>query len=373
MDIDRRTLMGAALAAGATASAVSQAGAATPKNRKKRFKKIATEEAFSIPEIAAILHDITRTNLTTLDRGVLTLNYGNPDASVRLHELLDVDAGRLKSMDDNDVDIHLLSLTSPGVQMFEPNLAADLATLANDRLAEAISRHPTRYAGLASFSPQNPKAAVKEMERAIKTLKLNGFIVNSHTNNEYLDDPKFWPLLEAAEALDAAIYIHPRCPSDGMAAPFHIDEGGPANGNLENATWGYAVETGTHAMRLILSGVFDRFPRLKIVLGHMGEFIPFNLWRMDYMGGARRNRHIKLNPSEYFKRNFVITTSGVEHHPALLYSLDVLGEDNVMWAIDYPYQPTTPAVAFMNSAPISDAVKEKVFHGNAERIFHINI
>lgn len=336
----------------------------------RKFKKIATEEAFNIPEVAALLHDITQTTWSSLDSKVLKINYANL-ANERTQQLLDLEAGRLRIMDENQVDMHLLSLTSPGVQMFEPELAADLATLANDRLAEAISRHPTRYAGLAAFPPQHPKRAVAEMERAIRTLKLNGFIVNSHTNNEYLDDPKFWPILEAAEALDATIYIHPRCPSDGMAAPFRMGSGGRENGNLESAAWGYAVETGTHAIRLILSGVFDRFPKLKICLGHMGENIPFALWRLDFMGSPPNNKNIKLKPSEYFRRNFVITTSGVESHEALQYSLNVLGEDNVLWAIDYPYQPTTPAVRFMDTAPIPDRVKEKVYAGNAMRVFHI--
>jgi 5-carboxyvanillate decarboxylase len=143
-------------------------------------------------------------------------------------------------MDETGVDMHLLSLTAPGVQMFDADTATDLASLANDRLAEVIARHPTRFAGLASFAPHSPIRAAKEMERAIRELKLNGFVVNSHTNGEYLDDPKYWPVLEAAEALDACIYIHPRGPSDGMAAPFR-DYG------MWAALWGYGVEVGTHA------------------------------------------------------------------------------------------------------------------------------
>ena len=134
--------------------------------------------------------------------------------------LLDLEGERMRDMDANGVDVHLLSLTAPGVQMFDADTALELSALANDRMAEVIKKHPTRFAGLASFAPQSPKRAAKEMERAIKTLKLNGFVVNSHTNSEYFDDQKYWPVLEAAEALDACIYIHPRAPSDGLAAPF---------------------------------------------------------------------------------------------------------------------------------------------------------
>ena len=147
--------------------------------------------------------------------------------------------------------------------MFHVDTATALASLVNDRIAEAVRKHPARFAGLATLAPQDPKRAVAEMERAIQRLKLNGFIINSHTNNEYLDQQKFWPILEAAEGLDAPIYIHPRAPADGMAAPFR-------DYRLEAAVWGYGVEVGTHAVRLMMSGVLDRFPKLKVVIGHMG-------------------------------------------------------------------------------------------------------
>jgi 5-carboxyvanillate decarboxylase len=262
--------------------------------------------------------------------------------------------------------VHVLSLTAPGVQMFDADTATDLAVVSNDLLAATIERHPARFAGLATFAPHSPKRAAKEMERAIHALKLNGFIVNSHTNGEYLDDPKFWPILEAAESLRSPLYLHPRAPSDGMADPFR-------SYGIEGAMWGYGIETGTHVIRLIASGVFDRFPNLKIVIGHMGEAIPFWLWRLDFMHAravaGNRAQKLQLKPSDYFRRNFAITTSGVESPDALQYSIKVLGVENVMWAIDYPYQPTGPAVAFMDSVEIPDEHKELVYHGNAERIF----
>jgi predicted TIM-barrel fold metal-dependent hydrolase len=264
-------------------------------------------------------------------------------------------------------NVQLLSLTAPGVQMFDADTATSLAIVANDRLAGIAQRHPTRYAALASFAPQDPGRAVHEMERAIQKLKFNGFIVNSHTNNEYLDQPRHWPILEAAEALDAPLYIHPRAPSDGMAAPFR-------DYRLEGAAWGYGIETGTHAVRLMLSGALDRFPKLKIVIGHMGEALPFWMWRLDFMAapGARAaGRTNQLKPSEYFQRNFAITTSGVEDPLALRYCIDKIGADNIMWAIDYPYQPTAPAVSFIESAPMSEEHREKIAYKNAERIFRI--
>ena len=339
-----------------------------------RFRKIATEEAFSIPEVAAALRDVARGPTQSLDKNLVKGIYDAPDpgrgydALNFLDGLLDVEERRLAQMDELGVDMHLLSLTAPGVQMFDADTATELATLANDRLAEICTRHPTRFAGLAAFAPQSPKRAAKEMERAINALRLNGFILNSHTNDEYLDDPKYWPILEAAEALGACIYIHPRAASYGFKGPLQ-DYG------MDSAMWGYGMETGTHAVRMMTSGLFDRFPKLKICLGHMGEAIPFWLWRLDFMnsraqagGGAPKT---ELTMDEYFRRNFVITTSGVEDHLALDYAIRKLGADNVLWAIDYPYQPMQPAVDFMDSAPLDDAVKAKVYGGNAERVFRI--
>jgi 5-carboxyvanillate decarboxylase len=199
-------------------------------------------------------------------------------------------------------------------------------------------------------------------------LKLNGFMINSHTNSEYLDDPKFWPILEAAEALNRCIYIHPRGASDGLKGP--LREYG-----MDSAMWGYGVEVGTHAVRMMASGLFDRFPKLKICIGHMGEAVHFWIWRVTFMNSRSqtigRAPKTQLTMTEYFQRNFVISTSGHEDPLALEYSIKKLGADNVLWAIDYPYQPTAPAVAFIDSAPLSSADKAKVAYQNAERIFHI--
>jgi 5-carboxyvanillate decarboxylase len=337
-------------------------------NRARRVRKIATEEACSIPEVAEALRHVARSASSNLDMKLVRQIYDAPPGTPNplLEQLLDIDAGRLAVMDENGVDMHVLSLTAPGVQMFDADTATALASLANDRLAEAVSRHPARFVALASFAPQDPARAVREMERAIHTLGMSGFVVNSHTDNEYLDQEKYWPILEAAEALGAALYIHPRAPSDGMAAPFD-------DYRMEAAVWGYGMEVGTHAVRLMLSGVLDRFEKLEIVLGHMGEAIPFWLWRLDYMGDPQRGRTSnRLRPSEYFARNFAITTSGVEDSLALRYCIDKLGPDNVMWAIDHPYQPTPPACAWIDEAPLSDKEREKICHLNAARIFRID-
>jgi 5-carboxyvanillate decarboxylase len=325
--MDRRTalaILSGAVGAAATGSAAGEReGNLQSISPKPQLRKIATEEAFIIPEIAAAVRDVMRQGGSNLDLKLLRLIYDAPtdtaptahappgtrDALARtfLPRLLDIGEGRLAEMDSNGVDMHLLSLTVPGVQMFAPANAIALARLSNDRLSDSVRRHPTRFAGLASFAPQDPSAAAKEMERAITSLKLNGFLVNSHTQNAYLDEERFRPILEAAEALGAPLYIHPRTPSDGMAAPFR-------DYRMEGSIWGYGMETGTHAVRLMLSGVLDRFPRLRIVLGHMGEALPFWLWRLDYMAspGSRSDLRNQLKASEYLRRNFAITTSGLE-------------------------------------------------------------
>ena len=338
----------------------------------KNNRRIATEEAFVIPEIADELQKVARAPGHSLDLPLVRLIYDSQGRGrmVGMRErLLDLEDRRLRDMDENGVSMHLLSLTAPGVQMFDGDTAIELAVLANDRLADVIARHPTRFAGLAAVAPQSPKRAAKEMERAITKLKLNGFVINSHTYNEYLDDPKYFPVLEAAEALDACIYIHPRAPSVGFDLPLR-------HYGLDSPLWGYGIEVGTHALRMILGGVFDRFPKLKVCLGHMGEAIHFWRWRIDYMSRRRQDagQSPKLElgkPSAYLKRNVVITTSGVEDDLALDYSIKALGEDNVLWAIDYPYQPTAPAVQWMDAAPVSEEVRAKLYHENAERIFHI--
>jgi 2,3-dihydroxybenzoate decarboxylase/5-carboxyvanillate decarboxylase len=331
-------------------------------------RRIGTEEAFSIPEVAAELRAVARSPSDSSDMTLVRRIYDAPEGtSGLLEKLLDLEDARIREMDEYGVDMHLLSLTAPGVQMFDADTAVELAALANDRLAEVTARHPDRLAGLASFAPQSPKRSVKEMERAITELGLNGFIVNSHTYGEYLDDPKFWPVLEAAEGLGACVYIHPRGSAPGMAQPFR-------HYGLEGAVWSYGLEVSTHAVRMIVAGVFDRFPRLKICLGHMGEAVHFWLWRIDFMNGAARQRaapKLELKPSEYFRRNFVITTSGQESDLALEFSIKAIGVENILWAIDHPYQPTAPAVAWLDAAPISDDDRELIYHGNAERIFRI--
>ena len=363
---DSSMALSAATPEGGTASTVNSG---QPPKSKRRYRLIATEEAFTTPAQVEFFRQAQSSASTDPD---VELWRRFLNADVLLRRLLDVEQERLSIMDQAGVDMHLLSLTSPGVQCLNADGGAALAAESNDQLAETIKRHPTRYAGLASFAPQDPARAAKEIDRAINKLKLNGLIVNSSTNREYLDNHKFYPIWEAISASGAALYIHPR----NLPEPW--DEMLKADVYLWSAMWGFQVETSLHAMRLIMSGVFDDFPNLKIVLGHMGEGVPYWLYRIDYMYVRYPNvypslsgRRLKRKPSDYFKDNFLITTSGMNTHDVLQYCHTVLGPDNIMFAIDYPYQESVEAATFMNSAPLPEQDVEKIAHGNAERTFHI--
>ena len=359
--IDRRTLLGASALVGSTAAIAKP-------TKAKCYRRIATEEAFATPDWLAATESVPISSPDGFEAKTLRGIQAIPQVR---QGLLDFDR-RLKVMDECGVDMHLLSLTTPGVQSLERDKAVRFASTLNDFLASTIRQHPTRFSGLAAVAPQDPVSAAAEIDRAMGTLGLNGVLINSYTNGEYLDHPKFEPIFEALVRNKAPLYIHPRVPTPAMAAPF-VDYG------LSTAIWGFAADTGLHAMRLIMSGVFDRHPELTVVLGHMGEAIPYWFWRIDNMA-AKARRHVigrgerpvpaKL-PSEYFRSNFYITTSGVNSHANLKFAIELLGADRIMFAIDYPFEDSAGSVAFLDTAPITERDRHKIAYGNAERVFRI--
>jgi len=333
-------------------------------------KRIAVEEAFVTPEIMAEWQVVLSSRdvepgFAKMGQTILAQTPANKPLDDRL---LDIGAGRIAHMDSIGVDMHILSLTSPGVQVFKAPLATRLAAASNDALATAVRAHPARLAGLAAIAPQDPVAAALEIERAAGRLGLCGLIINSHTMGEYLDAPRYRPIFEAAQAFDMPIYLHPREPAPSMVAPY-LDYG------LYFAGWGFAAETGLHAMRLIMSGTFDRFPKLKIVLGHMGEGIPFWLQRIDnrYLLEVKIGAIEKLPrlPSEYFLDNFLITTAGVASMPALRLCMDVLGVERILFAADYPYEDDAEAVRFMDGAAVSEDERNQIYERNARQVFKL--
>ncbi len=322
---------------------------------QQRYKRIAIEEAFSIPEIAEA------NRIVVPRRGPPTPGF------LRTNErLLDLGENRIKIMDEDGIAVQLIHLTAPGVQNLEAQQATELAALSNDRLAEACRKNPTRFYGYAACAPQDPQAAAQELQRGIRTLGFKGAIINSHTGGEYLDDKKFWPILEAIEALDVPLYLHPRDPAPSIAG---------ANLPGFRVGWGFAVECGTHILRLMNSGVFDQFPKLKLVVGHMAEGLPFYLPRMD-------NRYLweveagglpkwKRTPSEYFNDHIWVCTSGMNYAQPLVATLQTVGADRMLFAVDYPYEVGASSVKAMDEMPISEIDKEKIYHLNTEKLFKL--
>ncbi len=288
----------------------------------------------------------------------------DPDKGVK--RLVDMGGVRLEEMDRSGINMQLLSLCAPGVEAFDTSDGIIWAKKTNNDLAKIIEKYPQRFAGLAALPLQEPRVAADELERAVKELGLKGAKINSNVRGEYLDEKKYWVVFEKAEKLGVPIYLHPREPSPDMLKSYVTYDG------LSLAMWGYAAETGLHAMRLICSGVFDKYPRLKIVLGHLGEALPFFSWRIDnHFRRTPLAGKLKKKPSEYIKDNFYVTTSGMFSQPAFLCVYLVLGADNILFAVDYPFEQSEEGVRFMDMVPISDSDKEKVYHLNAERTFSL--
>ncbi|HEY4365486.1 MAG TPA: amidohydrolase family protein [Bryobacteraceae bacterium] len=334
------------------------------------YLRIAAEEAFLTAEIfeeyKKLLSDGSHGDPGFAD---LWGHFQKPGPVVR--RLLDLDAERIHDMDATGIARQLLLLTAPGVQIFDADLGIALARSSNDQLAEAIRKHPDRFSGLAAIAPQHPQEAARELERGVRQLGLKGAVVNSHTRGEYLDDEKFWDIFAAAESLDVPIYIHPTTPAPSMIGPF-LERG------LDGAIYGFAVETGLHVLRIVLAGVFDRFPKLRLVIGHLGEGLPYWLFRIDFMhramvaaGRYPNVKKLQRTPSQYLRENVWITTSGMAWQPPILYAQSVLGADRVLYAMDYPYQFVPEEVAVTDGLPISGSDKKMLYQSNAERVFRL--
>jgi 2,3-dihydroxybenzoate decarboxylase len=282
--------------------------------------------------------------------------------------LLDLSGERLQAMDAAGLDVQVLSLNAPGIQAEpDPTVAVARAAAVNDLLAATIQAHPSRFAGIAALPLQDPKAAAKELERSVTQLGLRGALVNAHTQGRYLDDPTLRVVWEHAEGLDVPLYLHP---ANGVDAA-HVLSGHP---ELIGPMWSWGADTASHALRLVFGGVFDDFPEAKLLLGHMGEGLPFVLWRLDSRWGFHNHHGIELRrgvPSEYLRHNLYITTSGVCSTPPLRCALAALGADHVLFGTDYPFEEMDVATEFLRTAPIDEADRAKIAHGNAERLLRL--
>ncbi len=355
------------------ATGPSGTGTVTGSGPARDYRRIATEEAFATREMLELYRGLLAAGRPD-DPGFRSL-WGfyleSPSERPRsvIERLQYLDERRVADMDSSGIDLQILSLTSPGVQVFDAATAVSVARSSNDELAAAIGRFPDRFAGLAAVAPQSPPEAAKELERGVRRLGLKGAILNSHSLGQYLDDPKLWELFAAAEALDVPVYLHPNSPSKGLIAPL-LERG------LDGAIYGFGVDTGMHLLALITSGLFDRFPRLKMVVGHLGEALPFWLFRIDYMHRATvaSKRYevlkpLKRRPSDYMRENIYVTSSGMAWAPAITFCQQVLGVDRVLYAMDYPYQFVAEEVGEMERAPIPPEHRRLFYETNARRVF----
>lgn len=276
---------------------------------------------------------------------------------------------RLEQMDAAGIDFQILSLFDPGVQdETDVARATDLARRANDDLAESVRGNPNRLGGFATLATQDPDAAAAELGRAVRELGLVGGLINGHCQGRYLDDPAYEPLFAIAEATGAPIYLHPTTPHPAVMQAWFAPY---ADDGIHLASWGFAVETGTHVLRLIYSGLFDKFPGLQMIIGHLGEMLPFAAYRIDrYYGlGGSSSSTLKHLPSEYLRTNFHVTTSGNFCPPAFACTLEVMGADRVMFSVDYPMDDNQTGAEFMATYPMDDATRRKVSSENAIRLF----
>ena len=284
--------------------------------------------------------------------------------------LCDVDAKRLAEMDAAGIDMQVLSLSAPGVEQMETADAIAMARDTNEYLADAVKKHPTRFAGFAAVPTGAPKQAAEELERRVRQQGFKGAVINGHNRGRYLDDQFYWPILECAEALNVPIYLHPTPPPQAV---IDVSYGGFApmvTDMLAGGAWGWHIETAVHMIRVVCGGVFDRFPNLQFVIGHMGEGLPFFFQRLDIIPMATTK--LKRPIISYLKENVHYTFSGMNFPPTFLdLLLELGGVDRVMFSADYPYQSMSQARAFLEQIPVSAADKERIAHGNAERLFRL--
>jgi uncharacterized protein len=285
-------------------------------------------------------------------------------------KLLDVGSGRLAEMDASRIDVQVIALQGVGMDRVDAATATSLLHDTNDILSSAVQAHPDRFAGFATVAMQDPAKAAQEFERCVRQLHFKGVMVNGITNGLFLDHPSFAPVLETAQALDVPIYLHPGLPPTAVKDAYYGGLMRDLAFNLAGAGWGWHVEAGMHCIRLIVSGVFDRYPRLKIIIGHMGESVPFFLIRTQGIL-APRTKNLQRSISDYFRENVWITTSGFFSLPPFLCALEVVGADRILFSVDHPFSPMPQGRAFLDTLPVSPHDLGKIAHGNAEGVLKL--
>jgi len=320
---------------------------------RKTLRTITLEEHYSTPAF------IAGPGKYLADRGAI------------VDQLCDLDAQRIAAMDAAGIDMQVLSLTAPGVEQLDATEAVPFAREVNNHLAEAVRRHPDRFAGFAALPTLAPETAADELERMVREHGFKGALINGHSKGRYLDDPFFWPSLERAQALQVPIYLHPTPPPQPVIETYYTGNFAPEVAfGLSTGAWGWHIETATHVLRLILAGAFDRYPTLQIMIGHMGEALPFMLDRLEVALPAVVTK-LQRPISAYLRENLHYTFGGFNWTQTFLTLLLQVGVERILFSADYPFRSMDEARAFLDHLPVSSADRERIAHGNAERLLHL--
>jgi len=326
---------------------------------------VALEEHFTVPEIVSRIDQET----------IRSRGFPGPDfvwaQTIKRNELADLGDTRIADMDGSGITVQVLSVAGPGADLVPGAAGVTMARDYNNALAEACARHPDRYRGFAHLPLLAPDAAADELERTVKELGFHGVLVNGPTDGLFLDDPVFDPILARAAALDLPIYIHPGIPAEAVRNAYFDGLPGNFSFTMALSAWGWHAETAIHTLRLVLSGALDRHPGLKIVIGHMGEALPFMLDRIEETTAASAKSLLRRSVKQTILDQVWITTSGFFTMAPFMAALMTFGADRIMFSVDYPFASNARARAFLDSLPVSAADREKIAHGNADRLMRL--
>ncbi len=359
------------LAAGLFLAAVAVAAGGqenTAAGNPERLKIITIEEHFLNAAITAA----TREEIERIAPGhakAFAADFGSRQ-TMKPGQLFDIGAGRIADMDAHGIDVQILSYNSPATELLPSPLAVELARQANDQLAEAIAAYPGRFYGFATLPLSDPAAAAEELRRCVTELGFKGAMINGTAHGRFLDDPDFEVFFATAAELDVPLYLHPTIVKKEVRDAYYHHEDPAFAARFASAGMGWHYEVGVHVLRLIFAGVFDRYPNLQVITGHWGELLPFYMERINtfFPASASPMQH---DFKHYLLNNVYITPSGMFNLPQLQFALETLGADRIIYSVDYPYYPHAGARAFLENAPISRENREKIAHGNAEKLFKL--
>ena len=327
---------------------------------------VALEEHFTVPRIVA---DISRDAIAR--RGFPTDPSFVWAQSTRRNELAELGEARLADMNASGITTQVLSVAGPGADLVPGQAGIDVARAYNDALAEACARHPSQFRGFAHLPLLEPEAAAAELRRTVSELGFHGVLVNGPTDGRFLDDPRFEPVLAEAEQLDVPIYLHPGIPGEAVRAAYYDNLPGNFSFTLALSAWGWHYDTAIHVLRLVLSGALDRHPKLKLIIGHMGEALPFMLDRIDETTSAQAKTLLQRSVRQSIVEQVWVTTSGFFTMVPFVAALMSFGVDRIMFSVDYPFASNARARAFLDALPVSPADRAKIAHGNADRLLRL--